>query len=100
MSEICFLDPEAPAHNESGDVPEPRHVSSFLHKSSAFPLWSGLGKPAALLCYLSPHTSGRQRQRGFAGEEGSGNRVSRAVPITHSAVPANPGLSHSFSPLF
>lgn len=98
MSEICFLDPEAQVNNASGDVPEPGHVSSFLHKSSAFPLWSGLRKLSALLCYLSPRMSGRQC--GLKGRRGVGIGFPGQCQSLTLQFQATPSLSDSVSPLF
>lgn len=98
MSEICFLDPDAQVNNEGGDAPGPRHISSFVHKSSAFPLWFGFRKLAALLCYLSLHTSGRQCD--LTGRRGVGIGFPGQCQSLTLQFQANPSLSDSFNPLF
>lgn len=100
MSEIGFLDPTAQANNESGDVPVPRPGSSFLHKSSAFPLSFGFRKLAARPSVLSfPTYIGRAAwstgEEGFPGIRFPGQCLSHTPQFqVHSS------LSDSLSPLY
>lgn len=52
MSETCFLDPTAQVNNGSSDPPKAEPCSSFLHKSSAFPLQSGLRTEFQLVSFI------------------------------------------------